>query len=116
MGFSGELIHVHKIIACCCFYFNDCKITGQIKDAQQRHLSLFNGCSLLPSRVVNDSIVYDFCGYIFIYIVFVSERQGFILRDPKVFLFLYFENSSVMNFQQIRLLVGVYLGGRQRYC
>lgn len=78
--------------------------------------SLLNACSLLPSRVVNDSIVYDFCGYIFIYIVFVSEGQGFILQDPKVFLSLSFEKSSVMHFQQIRLLVSVYLGGRQRYC
>ena len=68
---------------------------------------------LLPSRVVNDSVVYDFCGYIFIYIVFVSEGQGFILQDPKsFFLSLYFENSFVMHFQQIRLLVGVYLGGK----
>ena len=25
---------------------------------------------------------------------------------------MYFENSSVMHFQQIRLLVGVYLGGK----
>lgn len=49
-------------------------------------VSLLSACSLLSSRVENDSKEWmsDFCGCIFISTVFISKEQELILQDSKV--------------------------------